>query len=260
MATAPGVNPGKTKFAEEFFSRHRDADEAAVNRAWTEAGHEGDLSESLVYKVRAGLGLTGRRGANGGPSGGKKVASPAKGKGKSSNGAKGKRASKVEEPVPETEAQDGGTGPSRSSFVEEVLGREPESNLKAVNQAWSAAGHEGSISPSIYYKVKRERGLAGERSSGGPTSAGASRSEASEGATVFAGRGGAPQPSNGREAAAARSGGTGPVEDRERLVDEVEAGIDHLMFTLKSNGGMPEVEAALRAARRLLTRNGGGGE
>ena len=40
-----------------------------------------------------------------------------------------------------------------------------------------------------------------------------------------------------------------------RLVDEVEAGIDELMFTLKLYGGMPEVEAALRAARRLLTRN-----
>ena len=42
---------------------------------------------------------------------------------------------------------------------------------------------------------------------------------------------------------------------RSRVVDEVEAGIDQLMFTLKLNGGMPEVEAALRAARRLLTRS-----
>ena len=40
-------------------------------------------------------------------------------------------------------------------------------------------------------------------------------------------------------------------------MDEVEAGIDDLMFTLKLNGGMPEVEEALRAARRLLTRSGG---
>ena len=37
------------------------------------------------------------------------------------------------------------------------------------------------------------------------------------------------------------------------MIDGVEAGIDHLIFTHKVNGGMPEVEAALRAARRLLT-------
>ena len=46
--------------------------------------------------------------------------------------------------------------------------------------------------------------------------------------------------------------------DLGRVVDEVEAGIDDLMFMLKVNGGMPEVEAALRAARRLLTRSHGG--
>ena len=39
--------------------------------------------------------------------------------------------------------------------------------------------------------------------------------------------------------------------DRSRLIDEVGAGIDHLLFT-------PEVEAALRAARRLLTGGHGG--
>ena len=43
--------------------------------------------------------------------------------------------------------------------------------------------------------------------------------------------------------------------DLGRVVDEVEAGIDDLMFMLKVNGGMPEVEAAWRAARRLLSRS-----
>ena len=45
--------------------------------------------------------------------------------------------------------------------------------------------------------------------------------------------------------------------DLGRVVDEVEAGIDDLIFILKVNGGMPEVEAALRAARRLLVRSNG---
>ena len=42
-----------------------------------------------------------------------------------------------------------------------------------------------------------------------------------------------------------------------KVADEVEAGIDDPMYMLKDSGGMPEVEAALRAARRLLYRNQG---
>ena len=45
---------------------NRDADLDAVNRAWNAAGNPGTLSESLFGKIRSELGLTGKRGTNGG--------------------------------------------------------------------------------------------------------------------------------------------------------------------------------------------------
>ena len=40
--------------------------------------------------------------------------------------------------------------------------------------------------------------------------------------------------------------------NRERVLDQVEADIDEIIFNLKGLGGMPEVEAALREVRRMV--------
>ena len=148
----------------------------------------------------------------------------------------------------------------KSAFVEEVLGREPKANVAAINRAWAAAGHEGKISDSIIYKAKRDLGLTGRPSPVASASAGASEPEASEAGTAVGTREEAPQQSTGPETPIAPAPGSETIAsvDLGRVVDEVEAGIDDLMFMLKVNGGMPEVEAALRAARRLLTRGHGG--
>src|SRR3954451_10907429 len=63
MATGPGVNQGKSAFLEDFLPENRDADLDAVNRAWSAAGNQGTISESLFGKIRARLGLTARRDA-----------------------------------------------------------------------------------------------------------------------------------------------------------------------------------------------------
>ena len=256
MATGPGVNQGKTAFVEEYLAGHRDADHPAVNEAWRAAGNEGTVSESLVGKARTRLKLTGKGGAKGGADAGSKV----KGKVTSSpKRAKGKEATEAVAAPAKANGREGGNGPSRSAFVEEMLGREPKANVTAVNRAWTEAGHEGSISDSVFFKVKRELGVAAGSSADRPASAGASRSELLGADTAPVGHGTAP-PSSGRQGPAtemASGGGSGASGDLGRVVDEVEAGIDDLMFTLKVNGGMPEVEAALRAARRLLTRSHG---
>ena len=62
------------------------------------------------------------------------------------------------------EGRAGGSGPGKSAFVEELLGREPKANVAAINRAWAAAGHEGKISDSIIYKAKRDLGLTGRPS------------------------------------------------------------------------------------------------
>jgi hypothetical protein len=259
MATGPGVNQGKTAFLEEFLPGNRDASQESINEAWRAAGHEGEVSESLVSKTRSRLKIAKKRAAKGRSEAGRKAASKAK---SSTKGAEPKRAATAGEAPSQPSRRDGGTGPSRSSFVEELLRREPGANVAAVNRAWSEAGHEGKISDSVFFKIKRELGTTGERSTGGSASAGSSEPEASVAGSTSDGRGDASQRPSGRDRATANSTGAAGASfgDHDRLVDEVEAGIDDLMFALKSGGGMPEVEAALRAARRLLTRRAGSGE
>jgi hypothetical protein len=61
MATGAAVNQGKTPFVEKYFASHPDGNLESVNEAWTAAGNAGSLSESLVGKVRARMGLTGKK-------------------------------------------------------------------------------------------------------------------------------------------------------------------------------------------------------
>jgi hypothetical protein len=253
MATGPGVNQGKSAFLEKFLPGHRDANLEAVNKAWSAAGNDGTISDSLFGKLRSKLGLTGRKGANGGATE-EKAAPPAKIKARSSpKGANSKGAAKAAEEAPSpSNGRQADTGPSKSAFVEEVLGREPRANVAAINRAWEAAGHEGTISDSIYYKVKRERGVTGEQTPVDTASPAPSQPEASEAGFAVVVIEEAPQFIGTTESPSVTASG-----DLGRVVDQVEAGIDDLIFILKVNGGMPEVEAALRAARRLLTRSNG---
>jgi hypothetical protein len=48
------------------------------------------------------------------------------------------------------------------------------------------------------------------------------------------------------------SGRPAPTEDRSRVLDELEAGIDDLIYKLMLIDGSPEILAALRQARRIL--------
>src|SRR5439155_20198044 len=52
---------GKSGFLKEFFVDHPGARKDEIDRAWREAGNGGTISESLISKVRSGLGLKGKR-------------------------------------------------------------------------------------------------------------------------------------------------------------------------------------------------------
>jgi hypothetical protein len=58
MASEVGRDQGKSAFVRDVLTKDRQANHEAVNRAWTEAGHGGTISESLVGKIRSELGLT----------------------------------------------------------------------------------------------------------------------------------------------------------------------------------------------------------
>src|SRR6516164_916550 len=53
------------------------------------------------------------------------------------------------------------TTPGKSDFIREVLGKNPQATFKAVNEAWTKAGNEGSISQTLVNKMRSEAGLSG---------------------------------------------------------------------------------------------------
>src|SRR5512135_1019098 len=61
MASEVGKDQGKSAFVRAVLTKDRQANHEAVNRAWTEAGHAGPISESLVGKIRSEMGLTGQQ-------------------------------------------------------------------------------------------------------------------------------------------------------------------------------------------------------
>jgi hypothetical protein len=109
MATGAVVNQGKTPFVEKYFSSNPDGNLESVNEAWTAAGNAGSLSESLVGKVRASLGLTGKRKFDAS----KPVEAPAKAK--SETPAEPKEAKAKAPAKPEKVAKTGGQTPPASN-------------------------------------------------------------------------------------------------------------------------------------------------
>ena len=51
--------------------------------------------------------------------------------------------------------------PGKTSFVKEFLHDNPQGNTKAVNEAWQAAGFEGTISPTLVNKTRGKMNLIG---------------------------------------------------------------------------------------------------
>jgi hypothetical protein len=107
-ATRRGGNQGKTAFVSQHLRRDPGASDEAINRAWAAAGNEGGISGSLLYKIRAKRGLTGKRGGKG------------RGAGKKRR-AKEMTVGRTSEPVAETpKPVDGRTG--RGRLLAEVEG------------------------------------------------------------------------------------------------------------------------------------------
>ncbi|AGA30149.1 hypothetical protein Sinac_6039 [Singulisphaera acidiphila DSM 18658] len=258
MAIGPGVNQGKTPFVAEFLSVNPDATLATVNEAWKSAGNEGTVSESLVGKTRSKLKSTGKMGTNGGSS---EAITGSVAQSKPPKGTKSRGASKAKEVQSPTASRGGSTGMGKAAFVQEMLGQDPKANVKAINRAWLTAGNEGTISDSIFYKVKREQGNTGKRSFG-KISAAVPKLKSSPNASKperVASAVEATRSQSKGEHASPKTTATLMSQDNGhgRVLDEIEGEIDELMFRLKSLGGFAEVQEALRAARRLLVRSHG---
>ena len=150
----------------------------------------------------------------------------------------------------------------KTAFLRDLFRGDPKVNYKSANEAWKEAGNEGDLSSNTFYNAKtafkKEPGAdTTEVETPSPTSK--PKAQAPRGTRAKSTTKKSLSPKNGQPVVPEPqvSHEKSSLGDRDRVFDEVEAGIDDLMFTLKVNGGMPEVEAALRAARRLLTRSQG---
>ena len=136
-----------------------------------------------------------------------------------------------------------GGNQGKTAFVTEHLQHAPDASDEAINEAWAAAGNEGSISGSLLYKIRAKKRLTGKKKGRGAGKKGRSMSSPKR-TTV----GQTPEPVAGTPR---------PVDGRThqgRVVAEVEEGIDRLIFKLMGVGGMETIEDELRKVRRLLYR------
>ncbi|MBV8314583.1 MAG: hypothetical protein JOZ53_06570 [Planctomycetaceae bacterium] len=164
-----------------------------------------------------------------------------------------------------------GRDQGKSTFVGDVLTKDPQANTEVVSRAWTKAGHAGTISESLVNKIRSRMGLTG------PPRPGARDTESAESAEPLAApatrqqtgpkRVGGRSPAQGderpvpqvtaSEAGPQGSGSQSGGDDRTRVLTKLESQIDELLFAIKVAGGLPEFEEALRRTRRILARSHG---
>ena len=217
MATAT-KSENKAGFVKDFLSDHPMGNVAAVNEAWTSAGMPGKIGDTLIYKTRADMGLSGKQRAK----------------------SKPKTAAKAKSP---TKMPTSASSPGKSMFVKEFLNDHPQGNVSAVNEAWEASGFEGTISPALVNQIRATLGLTGNlRGStrkSKPSATAKKRGRPSKETTAAA---------NGKPVEQPR----GRKSDRTNALLGVETEIDKLLFQVMLIGDLPEVETSLREARRRV--------
>jgi hypothetical protein len=124
-------------------------------------------------------------------------------------------------------------GEGKSAFVREVLKEDPRANAAAVNEAWRAAGRPGEISAGLVNHLRHRMGVSGNLR--GRRTIATRRQQR----TVRAHAG---------------SNGITPAIARGRTTDlmALEVEFDRLLMKLAAIGELPDIEDALREARRSL--------
>jgi hypothetical protein len=230
MATATARGANKTAFIKDYLAKNPTASPTRVMEAWKESGRNGSISSTLVSNVRKELGLAGNarvgraaRSADG----------PAAAPERAGTARKAAGAGKTKGPKGTRRGAQG-----KSQFIKELLVDNPQATYRVVNEAWSDAGMEGTISETLVSRVRSGLGLAGNvpkgRAPGATTKA----------ATTAAARAKAERPEP-----RPRQG------DRDRLLTEVEGDLDRLIFKLMDVGGLDRIEEELRRVRRQVVRS-----
>ena len=141
----------------------------------------------------------------------------------------------------------------KTTFVKEVLFDNPQANPTAVNEAWTAAGMDGTISPTLVNKMRAELGLAGNlRPQPGKTKA-ARNSKSAARDKKHGKKATATTRASGMEST--KAAGFSRRMPRTQALVHIEAEIDRLLFLVMNLGGLTNVEDSLRESRRRLYKS-----
>jgi hypothetical protein len=228
MATAIR-DQGKTVFVKEFLSNHPQGNLQAVNEAWTAAGKDGSIGPTLIQKLRLQMGLSGNLGTK------------PKSKTPTRKAPVKKKAPPKRKAAP-NKSREAPATLGKTSFVKEFLNDHPQGNTAAVNGAWTEAGMTGTISTTLVNKMRASLGLSGSL---GPQSRTSSTTTARRRERPVKGT---LAPVDGKPSGLQR----GRRSNRTTILMALEEGMDRLIFGVMGIGNLPEVESALRDARRQL--------
>lgn len=144
--------------------------------------------------------------------------------------------------------------PNKSAFLTEFLGENPTATSKAVNAAWSDAGHDGSISPTLVSKLRSDLGLTGNVRGGRSAGAQGRKPKAVKPPGLKRSVGRPRAEANGTHSEPARAKAPRSTE-RDQILAEIEGDFDRLIFKMMAVGGLESFEDDLRRIRRVLTRS-----
>jgi hypothetical protein len=137
----------------------------------------------------------------------------------------------------------------KTSFVKEYLIDHPLANPREVNEAWKAAGMEGTLSETLVNKQRSAMGLSGNIRAKSAKKRSKKRAASTSSPTQPRQKSGALEV-RAREAMRTPKRGR-PTARTSRLV-EIEADLDRLLYKVMDAGHLADVEDALRLARRRL--------
>ena len=158
----------------------------------------------------------------------------------------------------------------KTEFVRDHMKANPKCNVGSINEAWQAGKNEGSISESLIHKVRAEFKHGTKNAGRKAVKKGSVKTVKTAPkrrvimpttpalqALMSKSRPKNPSLTNVKHAVSVAPSPykTSSTDDRSRVLDRIEAEIDEVIFILMGLGGFAEVESALRAARRLLTRS-----
>jgi hypothetical protein len=250
MVATTDKKPNKTSFVTGLLEQNPKANLKAVQAEWTAAGHPGSVSHTLVSKLRADMGLAGNirprtKAVVAGATAPKKkigkssVKARTRNNGESSDRTQGS-------PVSSSKTKSQG----KSSFIKEVLFDNPKANATAVNVAWKKAGMEGTISDSLVNSMRSQLNLTGNLRKTSKTSSAGNKVQATKSKPAKSEKAAKIAPT-----AATTSVPKSRATSLDRVLVEVEGGLDRLIHRLIEVGGLLDIEDALRAVRRRVIRS-----